>query len=53
MLGNDEEIDADDIKAIAGQVRSMARLWPNNQLSDGDLNDRRHAEANLILQSIE
>lgn len=51
-LGNDEEIDADDIRDIADQVRSMARLWRDNPQSDGDLHDRREAEADLILTSI-
>lgn len=51
-LGNDREIDKDDISDIADQVRSMSRLWPDNSRSDNDLHDRRHAEADLILTSI-
>lgn len=33
---------------VADQVESMARLWPDNPHSDGDLHDRRIAEAKLI-----
>lgn len=51
-LGGDEEVDADDIRAIAKEVRSMARLWPDNKSSDGDLHDRRLEEAALIENSI-
>lgn len=51
-LGNDREIDSDDIKAIASQFRLMARLWPDNKSSDGDLHDRRYAEARLIDESV-
>ncbi len=36
------------LSRIAGQVRAMANLWPNRRDSDGDLYDRRMAEANLI-----
>lgn len=52
QLGNDKCVDADDIRQIAAQVRSMGRLWADNKKSDGDLNDRRHAEADLILSSL-
>jgi len=51
LLGNDEEVDNDDILAIAAQVRSMARLWADTA-SDADLHDRRIAEAELIENSI-
>lgn len=51
-LGNDKDVDADDVRAIAAQVKSMARLWPDNSKSDNDLHDRRLAEAELILSSI-
>lgn len=51
-LGNDNLVDNEDIRDISIQVRSMARLWPNNTKSDNDLNDRRHREADLILNSI-
>jgi len=34
---------------IASQFREMKRLWPNNEESDNDLNDRREAEAKLVL----
>lgn len=51
-LGGDSCVDADDIRAIADQVKSMARLWPDNSKSDNDLHDRRLAEAELILSSI-
>lgn len=50
--GNDNIVDNNDITEIARQVRSMARLWPDNTKSDNDLNDRRHREADLILNSI-
>lgn len=33
---------------IAAQVRLMKRLWKDNLVSDGDLVDRREAEAQLI-----
>lgn len=33
---------------VAPLVASMARLWPDNKASDGDLHDRRLAEAQLI-----
>ena len=52
LLGNDQEVDTEDIKDIASQVRQMSRLWPDNSKSDNDLHDRRHAEADLILSSI-
>jgi hypothetical protein len=51
-LGGDQEIDNEDLLDIAKQVRSMARLWADNKNSDGDLHDRRHAEADLIEESI-
>ena len=51
-LGNDKDVDADDIRAIAKQVKAMARLWPDNIKSDNDLHDRRIAESELILSSI-
>jgi hypothetical protein len=50
-LSEDDEVDADDVRAIAHQVRSMARLWPDTN-SDGDLHDRRMAEAELIENSV-
>lgn len=53
LSGNDTIVDNDDIRQIAAQVKSMARLWPNNTKSDNDLHDRRHKEAALILASIE
>lgn len=40
------------LEDIANQVRSMARLWPDRQDSDGDLHDRRMAEADLIEYSL-
>jgi len=52
-LGGDNTVDEDDVREIAKQVRSMARLWPDNTKSDNDLFDRRHAEADLILSSLE
>lgn len=36
-------------KAIAEQINSMCRLWPDNEESDRDLNDRRKDEAKLVL----
>lgn len=51
-LGNDDEVDADDIREIARQVRSMSRLWKDDLQSDGDLHDRREDEAALILSSL-
>ncbi len=39
---------SDILKQIATQVKSMARLWPDNTNSDRDLHDRRLAEAKLI-----
>lgn len=39
---------ASTIAFIAAQFRSMKRLWPNDPKSDGDLVDRREAEARLI-----
>lgn len=51
-LGNDKEIDAEDIAAIADEVEKMARLWPDNIRSDADLHDRRLEEAELIRTSI-
>ena len=50
-LGNDDEVDNDDVLAVAEQVRSMARLWPDTS-SDADLHDRRMAEAKLIEESV-
>lgn len=50
--GNDDIVDADDIRRIAAAVKSMARLWPDNTKSDGDLHDRRLAEAALILSTV-
>ena len=35
---------------LATQFRSMKRLWHNDPRSDGDLCDRREAEARLILE---
>lgn len=34
---------------LAEQFRAMTRLWPDDPRSDGDLCDRRRAEARLIL----
>jgi hypothetical protein len=34
---------------IAAEIRSMKRLWTNDPDSDGDLCDRREAEARLVL----
>lgn len=34
---------------VAAQLKGMARLWADNKSSDGDLHDRRIAEANLVL----
>ena len=51
-LGDDDVVDEDDIREIAAQVQSMARLWKDDLQSDGDLHDRREAEADLILRSI-
>jgi hypothetical protein len=33
---------------IAGQLEAMARLWKDDSKSDGDLCDRRRAEARLV-----
>lgn len=52
LRGNDEVVDAEDIRDIAAQVRSMARLWKDVKSSDGDLHDRRLAEAELIENSL-
>ena len=41
-----------DIKLIADLVESQKRLWPDNKKSDGDLHDRRIAEASLIRSTI-
>lgn len=38
----------DSHQRIAAQVRLMKRLWKDNKSSDGDLVDRREAEAQLI-----
>lgn len=43
-----EGVTNDSILRIAEEVKSMARLWPDNVKSDNDLHDRRLAEANLI-----
>jgi GH24 family phage-related lysozyme (muramidase) len=48
ILATKNPTDSDTIKEIARQVRSMARLWPDNLDSDGDLHDRRLREAELI-----
>lgn len=37
---------------IAKQFRSMKRLWNDNKESDGDLVDRREAEAQLVEKSV-
>jgi hypothetical protein len=50
--GNDEIVDAEDTRRIAAAVKRMARLWPDNTKSDGDLHDRRLAEAALILSTV-
>lgn len=52
LAGNDDIVDKQDIKDIASQVRSMARLWNDVKSSDGDLHDRRLAEADLIMSTI-
>ena len=52
LQGNDRLIDHEDVQMIAEQVKSMARLWPDNSDSDGDLHDRRLAEAKMILASL-
>lgn len=52
LAGNDDLVDEEDIREIAAQVKSMARLWADNRDSDGDLHDRRIAEGDLILSSI-
>lgn len=52
LRGRDKLVDKQDILDIARQVRSMARLWPNNTKSNNDLNDRRHREADLIEGSV-
>ena len=52
LAGGDEIVDGEDIGEIAAQVKSMARLWADDRDSDGDLHDRRLAEAELILNSI-
>jgi GH24 family phage-related lysozyme (muramidase) len=52
LEGDDDIVDEDDIRRIAAEVRKMARLWPDNKNSDGDLHDRRIAESELILSSI-
>lgn len=51
LMGGDDEVDDEDIKAIGDQVTSMARLWPDLS-SDSDLHDRRLAEAELIYNSV-
>lgn len=40
------------LERIAKQIRSMKRLWHDNPDSDGDLVDRREAEAKLVEESI-
>lgn len=37
-----------ELSAIARQFRSMKRLWSDDRESDGDLVDRREAEAKLV-----
>lgn len=39
---------ASHLRLLASLVRKMKRLWPDNPQSDGDLVDRREAEARLI-----
>lgn len=51
ILANDG-VTNDSIARIADEVRSMARLWPDNVKSDNDLHDRRLAEAKLIEECI-
>lgn len=41
-----------DVKKIADLVEAQKRLWANNKKSDGDLYDRRVAEAALIRSTI-
>lgn len=41
------------LKKLAAEVRSMARLWPDNKNSDGDLHDRRIQEARLIEHALD
>ncbi len=40
-----------DLKEIASLVEAQKRLWPDVRTSDGDLHDRRIAEAKLIRES--
>lgn len=40
------------LSRIAKQIRSMKRLWHDNPESDGDLVDRREAEAQLVEESL-
>jgi len=39
------------LQRIAAELRKMKRLWHNNPDSDGDLVDRREAEAKLVEDS--
>lgn len=40
------------LKQIAGQLEAMTRLWKENPKSDGDLCDRRRAEARLMTDAL-
>lgn len=40
-----------DLKAVAALVEAQKRLWSDNTKSDGDLHDRRVAEAKLIREA--
>lgn len=53
LSSKDNEHDIVTIGLIAQEVRKMSRLWPDNTKSDNDLHDRRHAEADLIMSSLE
>lgn len=53
ILAHEDPTSPLTISDIAGQVRSMARLWQDNPDSDGDLHDRRMQEANLIAHSLD
>ena len=52
LLADDSLSQAELCQRIAAEFRSMKRLWTDNKESDGDLVDRREAEAKLIEDSV-
>lgn len=52
ILFKNPKPDNDTLKRISEQIKSMARLWKDNKNSDGDLHDRRLAEAKLVADCI-